>query len=187
LIVDWSAAINQQSTINNQQSTILPMESWLSGPVPDVPPLLQPVAHMLLHTKDDARVALEGLTPEQIWSRPGGGASVGYHIRHLIGALDRLLTYGLGGALDPQQMAYLKKEAEPGDPPADAATLVAEVDAAVARALELLRETDEATLLEPRAVGRKQLPTTVLGLLAHAGEHSARHAGQAITLRKVLP
>jgi uncharacterized damage-inducible protein DinB len=84
-------------------------------------------------------------------------------------------------------LAYLKKEAEPGDPPADAATLVAEVDAAVARALELLRETDEATLLEPRAVGRKQLPTTVLGLLAHAGEHSARHAGQAITLRKVLP
>ena len=162
------------------------MEAWLSGPVPGVPPLLQPVAHMLLHTKDDARVALEGLPPAQIWARPGGGASVGYHIRHLIGALDRLVTYALGGALDPQQMAYLKAEGEPGDPPADAATLIAEVDAAVARALELLRETDEATLLEPRAVGRKQLPTTVLGLLAHAGEHSARHAGQAITLRKVL-
>lgn len=162
------------------------MEAWLAGPVRDVPPLLQPVAHMLLHTKDDARAAVEGLTPEQIWARPGGGASVGYHIRHLIGALDRLLTYSLGGALDAQQMAYLKKEAEPGDPPLDAATLVAELDAAVARALELLRETDEATLLEPRAVGRKQLPTTVLGLLAHAGEHSARHAGQAITLRRVL-
>ena len=163
------------------------MESWLSGPVAGVPPLLQPVAHMLLHTKDDVRVALDGLSPAQIWTRPGGGASVGYHVRHLIGALDRLLTYALGGALDPQQMAYLKKEGDPGDPPADAATLIAEVDAATARALELLRETDEATLLEPRAVGRKQLPTTVLGLLAHAGEHSARHAGQAITLRRALP
>ena len=162
------------------------MEAWLSGPVPGVPPLLQPVAHMLLHTKDDARAALEGLTPEQIWTRPGGGASVGFHVRHLIGALDRLVTYALGGGLDSRQLAYLKAEAEPGDPPADAATLVAEVDVAIARALELLRETDEATLLEPRAVGRKQLPTNVLGLLAHAGEHSARHAGQAVTLRKVL-
>jgi hypothetical protein len=93
------------------------MEAWLSGPVPGVPPLLQPVAHMLLHTKDDARVALEGLTPEQVWARPGSGASVGYHVRHLIGALDRLLTYALGGALDQQQMAYLKKGATPATRP----------------------------------------------------------------------
>ena len=162
------------------------MEAWLSGPVPGVPSLLQPVAHMLLHAKDDAQAALDGLRPEQIWARPAGGASVGFHLRHLVGALDRLLTYALGGQLDDRQMAYLKKEAEPGDPPADAATLRGELDAAIARAVDLLRETRESTLLDARAVGRKQIPTTVLGLLVHAGEHSARHAGQMITLRKVL-
>lgn len=162
------------------------VEAWLRGPVSGVPPLLQPVAHMLLHTQDDARQALEGLSADQIWARPGGGASIGFHLRHLIGALDRLLTYALGGALDARQMAYLKREAEPGEPPADAATLGSELDAAIARAVDLLRETSETTLLDVRAVGRKQIPTTVLGLLVHAGEHSARHAGQMITLRKVL-
>jgi hypothetical protein len=162
------------------------MEAWLSGPVAGVPPLLQPVAHMFLHTRDDARSALDGLSPEQIWASPGGGASVGFHARHLVGALDRLLTYALGGQLDERQMAYLKREAEPGDPPADAATLLAELETAVARAIELLRETDEATVFEARAVGRRQIPTTVLGLLVHAGEHSARHAGQMITLGRVL-
>jgi uncharacterized damage-inducible protein DinB len=153
------------------------MEAWLSGPVPGVPPLLQPVAHMFLH-------ALDRLNPQQIWARPGGGASIGFHLRHLIGALDRLLTYALGGALDERQMAYLKREAEPGEPPADAATLGAELDAAIARAVDLLRETDETTLLHARAVGRRKVPTTVLGLLVHAGEHSARHAGQMITITK---
>jgi uncharacterized damage-inducible protein DinB len=160
------------------------MEAWLRGPVSGVPPLLQPVAHMLLHAQDDARQALDGLTPEQLWARPGGGASIGFHLRHLIGALDRLLTYALGGALDDRQMAYLKREAESGDPPADATTLGAELDAAIARAVDLLRETDETTLLDARAVGRRQIPTTVLGLLVHAGEHSARHAGQMVTMRK---
>lgn len=141
---------------------------------------------MLLHAQEDARQAFDGLTPEHIWARPGGGASIGFHLRHLIGALDRLLTYALGGALDAQQMAYLKREAEPGEPPADAAMLSAELDVAIARAVDLLRETDADTLLDVRAVGRRQVPTTVLGLLVHAGEHSARHAGQMITIRKVL-
>jgi uncharacterized damage-inducible protein DinB len=162
------------------------VEAWLRGPVPGVPALLQPVAHMLLHTQDDAREALEGLTPDQVWARPGGGASIGFHLRHLIGALDRLLTYALGAALDERQVAYLKNEGEPGEPPADASTLAAELDAAIARALRLLRETADTSLLEVRSVGRRQIPTTVFGLLVHAGEHSARHAGQMISLRKVL-
>ena len=36
------------------------------------------------------------------------------------------------------------------------------------------------------AVGRAGLPTTVLGLLFHAAEHSTRHAGQAITTALLL-
>ena len=65
-------------------------------------------------------------------------------------------------------------------------TLVAEFDAAVDRALGQLRATDPATLLEPREVGRARLPSTVLGLLFHAAEHTQRHAGQLATTAKVV-
>ena len=41
-------------------------------------------------------------------------------------------------------------------------------------------------LLDARFVGRKQLPTTVLGLLVHIAEHTQRHLGQAITIAKVV-
>jgi hypothetical protein len=162
------------------------MEAWLRGPIEGVAPVLQPVAHMLLHALEDASSALEGLTPAQIWARPGGGASIGFHVRHLMGALDRIFAYARGEALGDAQMAYLKGESEPGDPPADAATLTRELGQGIDRALAQVRSTSEPTLLVARGVGRRQLPSTVLGLLVHGGEHSARHAGQALTLKRVV-
>jgi hypothetical protein len=162
------------------------MEAWLRGPVEGVAPLLQPVAHMLLHAKEDAAQALDGLTSQQVWRRPGGGASIGFHVRHLIGALDRIFTYARGEALTAAQMSVLRAEGEPGVPPATAFALAAELDAAIEQALGQLRATDTATLLDIRGVGRRQVPSTVLGLLVHGGEHSARHAGQGITLKRVV-
>ncbi len=141
---------------------------------------------MLQHAQDDAAEAVKDLTADQIWARPGGGASVGFHVRHLMGALDRLFTYARGDALSAGQLRALKEERDAGSPPADAATLAAELAVAIARALDQLRATDPATLLDPREVGRQQLPSTVLGLLVHGGEHSARHAGQGLTLRRVV-
>ena len=88
--------------------------------------------------------------------------------------------------MSPAQLDAIGLESDPGTPPADAAALMAVVDAAVDAALAQLRGTDESTLLEARGVGRKRLPTTVVGLLMHGGEHSARHAGQAITLMKIV-
>ena len=58
-------------------------------------------------------------------------------------------------------------------------------DAAVDKALAQLRATDERTLLDARGVGRAQLPSTVLGLLFHAAEHTQRHMGQMVTTIKV--
>ena len=162
------------------------MEAWLRGPVSDVPPLLVRVAHMLQHAHDDGSEALKDLTVEQIWASPGDGASVGFHVRHLMGALDRLFTYARGDPLSADQLSAVKKEREPGSPPADAATLTAELAVATARAIDQLRMTDPATLLYPRGVGRQYVPSTVLGLLVHGGEHSARHAGQALTLKRVV-
>jgi uncharacterized damage-inducible protein DinB len=164
----------------------MPLEAWLRGPVDGVAPMLVPVAHMLQHAHDDGAKALEDLTVEQIWARPGGGASVGFHVRHLIGALDRLFTYARGETLTADQLTASKQEHDPGRPPADAAALLAELAAATARAIDQLRATDPDTLLDPRGVGRRHVPSTVLGLLVHGGEHSARHAGQALTLKRVV-
>ena len=164
----------------------MPLEAWLRGPVDGVPPILVPVAHMLQHAQDDAADAVKDLTPDQIWARPGAGASIGFHVRHLMGALDRLFTYARGDTLNAEQLSALKTEREVANPPADAAALTAELALAIARALDQLRATDPATLLEPREVGRQRLPSTIFGLLVHGGEHSARHAGQALTLKRVV-
>jgi uncharacterized damage-inducible protein DinB len=161
-------------------------EAWLCGPVAGVPALLNPAAHALQHALDDAERALDGLTTEDIWRQPGTAASVGYHVRHLIGALDRLLTYARGESLTAQQLQTLKREAAPDDLPPDRASLLSELTSAIDRALDQLRNTPEATLLEARAVGRQRLPSTVIGLIVHAAEHSARHAGQALTTAKVI-
>jgi len=160
------------------------MEAWLRGPVSGVPPLLVPVAHMLQHAQEDATEALQGLSVEQIWARPAGGASIGFHVRHLMGALDRLFTYARGEGLTTDQLRALKAEGDAGDPPADAPALIEALTGATSRAIDQLSATDPSTLLEPRAVGRQHLPSTVLGLLVHGGEHSARHAGQAMTMRR---
>jgi uncharacterized damage-inducible protein DinB len=161
-------------------------EVWLRGPVPDIPALLQPVAHGLLQCREELTAALAGLPPDKIWARPNGVASIGFHARHAAGSLDRLFTYARGEGLSSSQQAALAVEADPDLTPIAAATLVAAFDRAVERALEQLRATKETTLLEPRGVGRRQLPSTVLGLLFHAAEHTQRHVGQLVTTAKLV-
>ena len=161
-------------------------EVWLRGPVPGVIALLQPVAHGLLQCREELSANVKGLTPEQIWTRPSGAASIGFHVRHAAGSLDRLFTYARGVQLTEDQRAWLEAEAVPDLSPNIGATLLAGFDEAVARALEQLRITSEATLLDARGVGRAQLPSTVLGLLFHAAEHAQRHVGQVVTTVKVL-
>jgi uncharacterized damage-inducible protein DinB len=158
-------------------------EVWMRGPVPDVPPLLQPAAHSLLQSLEEVRAVVGPLSTDHLWARPGGAPSVGFHVRHAAGSLDRLLTYARGEGLSEEQRAELAAEGEPGSPAAD---LVAAFERQVDRALGQLRRTDESTLLEPRGVGRLQLPSTVLGLLFHAAEHTQRHAGQAITTARIV-
>jgi len=161
-------------------------EVWLRGVLPDVPPLLQPVAHSLLQSREEVRETLPGLTPAQLWARPGGAASVGFHARHAAGSIDRLLTYARGEPLSAAQLASLAAEGDP-DVAADAAVrLVAAFDATVERALVQVRTTDASTLLEPRGVGRARLPSTVIGLLFHAAEHTQRHVGQLMTTARVV-
>lgn len=161
-------------------------EAWLRGAVEKIEPLLLPVAHSLIQAREDVHGLVETVPADCVWDRPGGAASVGFHVRHLGGALDRLFTYARGEALSDAQKLALRQEGAPGDPPVPLADVVREVDAIIDRAFEQLRATSREQLLEPRRIGRAELPSNVLGLLFHAAEHSTRHAGQAITTAKIL-
>lgn len=126
------------------------------------------------------------LSPAYLWERLGGAASVGFHVRHAAGSLDRLFTYARGEGLSQEQRDFLAAEAEPGSPPEEAATLVSAFELQVGHALAQLRDTPDSTLLEARGVGRLQLPSTVVGLLVHAAEHTQRHVGQIVTTARIV-
>jgi hypothetical protein len=158
-------------------------EVWLRGPLPDYAPVLMPVAHALLQVREDVeRVATEA-TADELWRRPGGAASAGYHLQHLGGSLDRLFTYARGEQLNERQRAALLQEGTPG---AAGSELALAVLAQIDQALEQLRHVAVESLGSAREVGRARLPSTVLGLLFHAAEHTSRHAGQLITTLKIV-
>lgn len=161
------------------------VEAWLGGPVAGVPPLLTPAAHALLQSKRELRAAAEGLGVDALWQQPAGTASVGFHLRHIAGSIDRLLAYARGAQLSETQLSALRAETVPL-PDATADILLTDVDAAIERAIDVLKRTPEPELLAPREVGRKRLPTTVLGLLFHIAEHTARHTGQIIVTSRVV-
>ena len=160
-------------------------EAWLQGPVAGVPAALQPVAHALLNVRIEVERVLGEATDAELWAQPGGIAAAGFHIRHLCGSVDRLFTYARGAALDEAQLATLADEKNAEARP-DVSALRRLVDETLTGAMYQLKTTPEGSLDEARGVGRKQLPSTVRGLLFHAAEHGARHAGQAITTLKVV-
>ena len=161
-------------------------EVWLRGPIDGVPDVLQPVAHALLQVKEENRRILRNFPADLLWTRPAGLASVGFHLQHMAGVVDRLFTYARGAALTPEQLDALARE---GQSPATAGRvdqLLDVFDTQVDRAVEQLRATPPDALTQARAVGRKQLPSTVLGLLFHAAEHVQRHTGQLLVTARVV-
>jgi uncharacterized damage-inducible protein DinB len=171
---------------NPTPSTPTQPDTWMRGPIEGIDPMLMPVAHALTQAREELeRIATE-VPADHVWLRPGGAASIGFHVRHLGAALDRLFTYARGERLSDTQKSVFRAEGEPGDPPATLSDLVNDVRVQIDRALDQLRRTNRDQLLEFRGVGRAQLPSNVLGLLFHAAEHSTRHTGQLITTAKIL-
>jgi uncharacterized damage-inducible protein DinB len=160
-------------------------EAWLRGPVEGVDPYLMPAAHGLVQVREDLARVTAGLTAEELWARPGGAASVGFHLRHVAGSIDRLLAYARGEALTAAQREAAAAEKNP-DPSLTVDRLVAGAAEAVERALAQMRKTPRGALLEARSVGRAGLPSTVLGLLFHVAEHAQRHTGQVIATAKAV-
>jgi len=146
--------------------------------VPEVNTLVAPALYTFQQTREDLARHTEGLSVGQVWARPKGLAPLGFHLRHIAGSVDRLTTYLEGRPLDAAQMAALAAEMAPG---ASLGELLADIDRVLRRAEEVIRAIDPAMLAEPRWVGRKRLPTTVMGLVVHIAEHTQRHLGQAIS------
>lgn len=161
-------------------------EPWLRGPIAGIPPLLQPAAHALVMAWEDVSAACADLSEEQFWTRPGSAASVGFHVAHLAGSTDRLLTYARGEGLGPEQLEVLSDEQSIDSRRPSKAELLKRWEEVCEGALRSLAETDPDVLLEPRAVGRAGLPSNVLGLLFHAAEHASRHTGQVVTTARVV-
>jgi len=163
-----------------------PPEVWLRGPVPGIQPLLQPAAHAILQAGEDVIPIVKDLSPAQLWARPGGAAAIGFHLAHLPGSLDRLLTYSRSQPLTAEQLAALASERTVHDDRPELGRLLARFRAGLEAAIDYLRTVPPDSLLLPREVGRKRLPSTTIGLIFHAAEHSSRHAGQIVTLTRIV-
>ena len=158
-------------------------EVWLRGPLKEIPPLLQPVAHALLQSREEVNRMMQDFPVALLWEKPAGMASPGFHLQHMAGVLDRLFTYAKGEALNEQQLDYLVNE---GKPTTDLKSLLANFNRQVDIAINQLSKTDETTLTDTRGVGRAQIPSTVIGLLVHSAEHIMRHTGQLLVTAGVL-
>lgn len=161
-------------------------EVWLRGPLPDVHPLLQPVAHALLQALEETQALMAFFPDALLWTQPAGMASAGFHLQHVTGVLDRLFTYARGAALSHSQLEYLQSEGTGTPQQGMAAQLVALFAAGVHRAIAELKTADAEKLTAKRGVGRAQLPSTVIGLYVHAAEHTMRHLGQLLVTVKVV-
>jgi uncharacterized damage-inducible protein DinB len=161
-------------------------EVWLRGPVKNIPSLLQPVAHALLQAREEVNELMKDFPDEQLWTQPAGAASTGFHLQHLRGVLDRLFTYAKGNSLSEDQLHALKAEGDPKQTSATASELVKAFDQQIDRSVRELELIREQQLTEYRPVGRAQLPSTVMGLLFHAAEHTMRHLGQLIVTVKAV-
>ncbi|HSB93604.1 MAG TPA: DinB family protein [Flavitalea sp.] len=161
------------------------MEVWLRGALPGVPALLQPVGHALLQANEEIQELMKDFPGELLWERPAGVASVAFHLQHIPGVLDRLLTYSNGQPLSAGQLHSLQAESVyDGSITKDG--LVDSLNKKITEVLKQLEKMDEATLTEARTVGRQMLPSTKLGLIFHAAEHTMRHTGQLHVTVKVL-
>jgi uncharacterized damage-inducible protein DinB len=165
--------------VNNQT------EAWLLGTVDGYPDSLLPVAHALLQARTELRFLRTDVSDAEAHLTPGGAASIGFHVAHIAGSLDRLFSYARGEALNPTQFEFLRREAERGLTwtTTDLATATL---SRINQCLMTLRHTPNEMLSQRRTVGRNQLPSTVRGLLFHAAEHTTMHMGQIRTTLKII-
>ena len=162
------------------------LEVWQRGPLNNIPALLQPIAHALMQAEEELEELLIDFPDKHLWDRPANLASPAFHLQHLSGVLDRVFTYARNEPLTAFQLKQLYDEDVAPQPNVTIQSLMLRFKRQVQTALLQLQNTNEDCLKEYRGVGRKQLPSTVIGLLVHAAEHTMRHVGQLSVTVKIL-
>jgi uncharacterized damage-inducible protein DinB len=158
-------------------------EPWLRGTLTETPAVLRAVLHAFQTAEEDLIRYCGALTDDDIHQRPAGAASIAFHLRHIPGSIDRLLTYAEGGELSEEQLRAMQSE---GDAEAPLQECLEKLSAGFKTAAERVRRIDPIDFDQPRYVGRKRMPTTVGGLLVHVADHTQRHVGQAITTARIV-
>ena len=159
-------------------------EAWLNGKLDGFSPLIMPTAHALVQAIADLQT-LTDLTNEELKSKLNNSASVAFHLRHIAGSCDRLLTYAKEEKLSEYQFEFLKNETVENSELTTQA-LVNQAVTEIEKVLEFCQTVSLDDLFVERVVGRKRLETNVFGLLFHIAEHTARHVGQTITTAKIV-
>jgi hypothetical protein len=149
---------------------------------------LHPMQAALLYSFEHARQDIEhwtsGMPEEALWLRVGEIAPAAFHIRHIGGSVDRLLTYAAAKELSEAQMQELQAEQQP-EGQTSAAELLEYFGSKLQRAEEAVRGLDVSDLKAVREIGRKRIPVPLGVLLAHIAEHTQRHVGEAIITLKL--
>src|ERR1700680_4232384 len=140
-------------------------EPWLRGTHSEIPVVPRSVLHALELAQEDLTFWCAELSEPELMATPWGLPPIAFHLRHIARSLDRLLTYAQGRALTEEQLADLRSELEPG---ATHDILFAELRKALGKSGERVRALATVDLQEPRTVGKKDLPTTVGGIVGHA-------------------
>jgi hypothetical protein len=162
------------------------LEVWMRGPIAGLSPMLQPVAHAILQVREEVNILMIDFPEELLWKTPAGVASVAFQLQHLSGVLDRLFTYANDRMLDEDQLELLELEKVSPQYNLTVKKLLTRFNNQVNKALTQLKNMDEKTLLEPRGIGRKKIPTNVIGLYFHAAEHTTRHFGSLMVTVRIL-
>ena len=173
--------MNERSE-NRDQRSANATEPWMRGTHSDVDVVRRGVIHALELAEEDLAKWCGGLSDDMMFARENDIAPVAFHLRHIARSLDRLLTYAENRMLDEAQMRAMKTEMEEGT----AAEVLREFREGIASAKERVRAFAPESYQDARGIGRRQLPTTVGGILIHCAEHTARHVGQAVTTVKLL-
>ncbi len=157
-------------------------EPWMRGIVPGIDPVIGHLLRASEHIREDLERAITPLTIAQLWAKPNGMTSAGFHAKHLAGSTERLSTYLEGNQLTAEQIAAMKAE---GQGTESAQDLIAMVNQALARYEELIRALSAAQFGEVREIGRRRLQTTAISVAIHIAEHGQRHIGQVVSAAKL--
>jgi len=158
-------------------------EPWLRGTLMELPAVARGVLHAFELAQEDVNRWCESLSEADLNARPLELPPIAFHLRHIARSLDRLLAYAEGNQLSAEQIAALKTEMDPG---ATRDALFVEFTQGLEDAARRVRALAAGELEQARFVGKKQLPTSVGGLLVHLADHTQRHVGQIVTTAKVL-